>query len=147
MNTSIAVLLERKNSTVQTVSPATTVASAVQIMNQHKVSSVLVEESGRLTGIFTERDVLRRVVGENRDPKTTPLRAVMTAGVKTVTIKTTISEALEIFSSQGCRHLPVMSAGKLSGLISAGDVTRWLTDMHRAEAEQLKDYISGGFPA
>lgn len=147
MNTSIAVLLERRRSSVQTVSPAATVAEAVQLMNQRRISSVLVAENGRLAGIFTERDVLRRVVGAGLDPRTTLLHAVMSRDVTTVAPGTTVGEALALFQDRRCRHLPVLEEGRIAGMISVGDVTRWLTELHRAEAEQLKDYIGGGFPA
>ena len=147
MNASISVLLERKGSAVQCLAPAASVAEAVQLMNRSKISSVLITEGGRLAGIFTERDVLRRVVGESRDPKTTPVSLVMTAGVATITAGATIDEALALFTSRRCRHLPVLEAGRLVGLISIGDISRWLAEAHRTEAEHLKNYISGGLQA
>jgi len=145
MNTSIAVLLEHKDSTVHTVSPTLTVAEAVQVMIEKKVSSVLVMEQKRLVGIFTERDVLRRVIGANLDPKATKLRDVMSTGLATISPATTLKDTMEIFSEKHCRHLPVISGEQLVGVISIGDVSRWLTNLHRAEAEQLRDYISGGY--
>jgi CBS domain-containing protein len=114
-------------------------------MNTHKVSSVLIMDAGRLAGIFTERDVLRRVVGANLDPAKVTMADVMSKGVTTVTRQTTIEEALEIFTGKVCRHLPVVDDGKVIGLISVGDISRWLSSMHRAEADQLKEYINGGF--
>lgn len=145
MKTSISVLLERKDSAIRSVPPTTTVTDAVQIMNTSKVSSVLVLEAGRLAGIFTERDVLRRVVGAKLDPAGITMAEVMSQGVTTVTRLTTIDEALEIFTCQGCRHLPVMDGENVIGLISIGDVSRWLAGVYRAEADQLKDYINGGY--
>ncbi|MFI5357517.1 MAG: CBS domain-containing protein [Opitutales bacterium] len=147
MNTSLAVILERKGSAVQTVPPTLTIAETVHVMNQKKISSVVVTEGGRLAGIFTERDVLRRVIGADLDPKRTLVRDVMSSGVTTVTPATTVQEALDIFARRKCRHLPVLAEGKLAGLISVGDVSRWIGEMHRAEAEQLKEYISGGYSA
>lgn len=146
MKTTISVLLERKGSAVETISSTHTVADAVRLMNEKKVSSVLVLDGGQLAGIFTERDVLRRVVGDGRDPQTTPMSAVMSTGLVTITPETTIEDTLDVFADKVCRHLPVLADGQLAGLISVGDVTRWLTEMHRAEAEHLKDYIHGGMP-
>lgn len=145
MNASVSILLERKGSAVHTLTPSASVAEAVQLMNKSKISSVLITERERLAGIFTERDVLRRVVGDNLDPKTTPVSTVMSAGVATITPVTSIEEALDIFNRRGCRHLPVLDGDRIAGLISVGDISRWLSEVHRAEAEQLKNYISGGF--
>ncbi len=145
MKTTISVLLDRKESTIQSVSPSMTISDAVQVMNNKKVSSVLVLDGGKLLGIFTERDVLRRVVGDSLDPAKVTIREVMSTGINTVTKLTTIEEALEIFTTKVCRHLPVLDGEQVVGMISTGDLSRWLADVHRAEAEQLKDYISGGF--
>ncbi len=123
------------------------VFDAVAEMNRHRVGSMLVLESGRLVGIFTERDVLRRIVGEGRDPRTTPIRDVMTANLITIGPDATVEQAMAIFTEKRCRHLPVLDQGQLVGSISIGDITRWMGDAHRAEAEHLKNYITTGFSA
>jgi CBS domain-containing protein len=147
MSTPISVLLERKNAGVCSVAPTITVAEAVAEMNRHRIGSVVVLEGGRLAGIFTERDVLRRVVGAGIDPLKATVAAVMTADLVTVTPATTVDEAMEIFTEKRCRHLPVLDGGRLVALLSIGDVTRWSVDTHRSEVEHLKNYISGGFSA
>jgi CBS domain-containing protein len=147
MNTSIATLLEGKGRAVYTVSHDITVAEAVQEMNHHKIGAVLVMNGRRLAGIFTERDVLRRVVGAGLDPVMTPITSVMTGKVLTIEPETTVQEVLDLFSERRCRHLPVMRDGELLGLISIGDVSRWVANMHRAEAESLRQYIGGGLSA
>jgi CBS domain-containing protein len=98
----------------------------------------------RLAGIFTERDVLRRVVGACLDPELTPIAKVMTVDVLTVEPSATVQEVMDIFTEKRCRHLPVMQAGRLVGVISIGDVSRWVANLHRAEAESLRQYIAGG---
>jgi CBS domain-containing protein len=143
MNTTIATLLEQKDGAVFTIPTTVTVAEAVQEMNAHKVGSVLVMNGLRLAGIFTERDVLRRVVGADLDPRFTPITKVMTADVLTIEPTTTVQEVLDIFADRRCRHLPVMVDGQLLGLISIGDVSRWVADSHRVEAESLRQYIAG----
>jgi CBS domain-containing protein len=147
MNASITAILDRKGRQVFSVEPNVTVAEAVNEMNRHRVGSVLVLDQGHLVGIFTERDVLRRIVGACVDPKNTRVSEVMTPGVLTITPQTTIEETMEIFTNKRCRHLPVCERGELLGTISIGDITRWMADHHRAEAEHLKNYITGGFPA
>ena len=144
MNTTIATLLEQKGRSVHQVALGVTVAEAVRSMNEHKVGSVLVMDGERIAGIFTERDVLRRVVGGQLDPAKTPLAAVMSANVLTVGPELTVQQAMDIFTEKRCRHLPVMQNGKVAGMISIGDVSRWVSNLHRSEAETLRQYISGG---
>jgi CBS domain-containing protein len=146
MNTSISVLLERKGSGVFSVPSTITAAAAVQEMNRHKVGAVLVMDGDRLVGIFTERDVLSRVVAADLDPKTTPIERVMTRDPITVASTTSIEQVMTLFTNKRFRHLPVVDEGRLVGLISIGDILRRMVDTHRHEAEQLKQYISGGYP-
>lgn len=147
MNEPITVILDRKGRTVFSVSPSATVAEAVAEMNSKRVGSVLIIEANRLVGIFTERDVLRRVVGAGIDPNRASVADVMTSGVITVTPDATIEDITILFTEKRLRHLPVVENGQLVGTISIGDVTRWLADSHRAEAEHLKNYITTGFSA
>ena len=144
MNTSIATLLEQKGRAVFTIPNNLTVAEAVQEMNAHKVGAVLVMDGLRLAGIFTERDVLRRVVGAGLDPKLTPVSSVMTSEVMTIEPGTTVQVVMDLFTGKRFRHLPVVQNGGLVGLISIGDVSRWVANAHRAEAESLRQYIAGG---
>jgi CBS domain-containing protein len=144
MNTSISTLLASKGGALRTVPSTVTVAEAVQEMNRHKIGAILVMNEATLTGIFTERDVLTRVVAGSLDPKTTPITAVMTANVLTVAPTATVQQVMDIFAERHCRHLPVIEVGRLTGLISIGDVSRWVANAHRAEAESLRQYISGG---
>jgi len=146
MNTSIATLLERKGSAVFAVPPTITASAAVQEMNRRKVGSVLIMEGERLLGIFTERDVLSRVVAADLDPKVHSVAEVMTGNVLTVTPKATVEEVMALFDQHRCRHLPVVDGARVVGLISIGDISRWVADVSRHEAEQLKQYIAGGFP-
>ncbi|MSU69273.1 MAG: CBS domain-containing protein [Opitutaceae bacterium] len=146
MNTPVAVLLNRKGSAVTSVAASDTIADAVRVMNEKKIGSVLVTEGGFLVGIFTERDVLTRVVPSGVNPQTTKVKEVMTGKLETITPDTKLGEVMDLFSRLHCRHLPVIVNGELLGLISIGDVSRWLADTHRAEAEHLRQYIAGGYP-
>lgn len=112
-------------------------------MNKCRVGAIVIVDRGILVGMFTERDVLRRIVGAGLDPSRTLVSDVMTSSVFTVSPNTTMEDAMEMFTQKRCRHLPVISEGRLLGVISIGDITRWMTDQHRAEAEHLKNYISG----
>jgi len=147
MNTPLSALLERKGSALHTVDSTLSIAATVAEMNRNRIGCILVLEGERLAGIFTERDVLRRVVGAGVDPTVLRVCDVMTKHVLTVAPETTVEEAMVIFADKRCRHLPVMRGGRLVGLISIGDVSRWLADLHREEAEHLKNYIAGGLSA
>jgi CBS domain-containing protein len=147
VNTPISTLLARKRSGVHAVASTITVAEAVGDMVHHQVGAVLVVDEGRLAGIFTERDVLRRVVGSGLDPRQAVVSDVMTRDIVTVAPTATVEQVMEIFTERRCRHLPVVDEGRILGVISIGDVTRWTVDVHRTEAEHLKNYIAGGLSA
>jgi CBS domain-containing protein len=116
-------------------------------MNEHKIGCTVVIENESLVGIFTERDILTRVVAAGRDPKATLVRDVMTSPVRTVTLATDIDEVMSMMFEKKIRHIPVAEDGKVVTLFSIGDVNRWMVQLHKAEAEALRNYVTGGFPA
>ena len=129
------------------VASTITVADAVAEMNKHRIGCILVIDAGQIAGIFTERDVLRRVVGAGVDPKAVRVADVMTREVHTIPPDTTVEQTMVLFAERRCRHIPVVDDGRLVGLISIGDISRWVADTSRAEADHLKNYIAGGFSA
>lgn len=141
MNDCIAKLLERKGRSVETVTRFTSVACAVEQMNARRIGSVVVVEGARPVGIFTERDVLVRVVGRGFESRLTLVADVMTPEPITVSSRTTVGEAMTIVTVQRCRHLPVVDAGELLGLISAGDLTSWVVRAQERTIHDLHDYI------
>jgi CBS domain-containing protein len=144
MNAPVSILLESKSTTVFSVSVTVTVAEAVQEMNRRKIGSVLVMEGGVLVGIFTERDVLMRVVAADRDPKTTPVAHVMTRSPVTIHSSMTIEEVMDLHSGKHFRHLPVVENGRVIGIISVRDILRWLAEANSKKADQLEDFIESG---
>jgi CBS domain-containing protein len=144
MNPPIASLLAEKGATVHSVPSTATIEEAVRTMSQYRVGCVVVMEGEKLVGVFTERDVLYRVVSKGLSPTGTPITSVMTRDPKTITPDMTVQDALAFISENRCRHLPVITEGRLAGLISQGDITRWLVQAHKAEAEHLMNYITGG---
>lgn len=147
MDTPVAALIERKGSVVHAIASTITIAEAVAEMNKNRIGCVVVIDAGRITGIFTERDVLRRVVGADVDPKTVRVADVMTRNVHTIAPETTVEQTMALFTEMRCRHLPVVVEGRLLGIISIGDISRWVSETCKAEADHLKNYISGGFTA
>jgi CBS domain-containing protein len=142
MNDPIANVLELKGTDVVTVAPETTVLVAVQQMNDRKIGALLVLDRGRPVGIFTERDVLVRVVAAGIDPKTTPVSEVMTRGPVVVRSDVTVGEAMMVITEKRCRHLPVVDDAKLCGLISIGDLTSWLVRHQQRTIDDLHDYMA-----
>lgn len=147
METPVSALIERKGSAVHAVASTITIADAVAEMNKHRIGCILVIDAGRIAGIFTERDVLRRVVGAGIDPKTVRVADVMTKDVHTIPPDTTVEQTMILFAERQCRHIPVVDGGRLKGLISIGDISRWVAETSRAEADHLKNYIAGGLSA
>lgn len=147
MDTPVSALIERKGSVVHAVPSTITVADAVAEMNKNRIGCVVIIDAGRITGIFTERDVLRRIVGAGVDPKTTRVAEVMTKDVITIPCETTVEQTMVLFAEKRCRHIPVVDNGRLAGLISIGDISRWVADASQAEANHLKNYITGGLHA
>jgi CBS domain-containing protein len=142
MNDPISSVLDLKGNDVVTVAPETTVLIAVQQMNNRKIGALLVLERGRPVGIFTERDVLVRVVAAGLDPETTPVSEVMTRGPVVVRSDVTVGEAMMVITQKRCRHLPVVDDTKLRGLISIGDLTSWLVRHQQRTIDDLHDYMN-----
>lgn len=112
-------------------------------MKELKIGAVLIERGGNVLGIFTERDVSRRVAYPGRDPENTIVSQVMTSPVAFVEPSTTVREAMKVMSTTHCRHLPVYDGAQLVGLVSLGDLLRWLTADLEAHVRFLESYIRG----
>jgi CBS domain-containing protein len=147
MKTTLGMLLQDKGGEVHSVGPDTTVLEAVQRMNELHIGALLVIESGKLRGIFTERDILGRVVAAGLEPGSIAVSTVMTSKLAVVWPETTVEEAMRICSKKRCRHLPVMEGDKLLGVISSGDLANWITRSQESEIQNLIHYISGQYPA
>lgn len=144
MQERIRTILETKGPLVHAVSPWATVATAVHEMNAARIGALVVLEEERLLGIFTERDVLVRIVAAGLDPAATPVGEVMTREVVTIRPDTRVEEAMQLVSRRRCRHLPVVDGGRLVGLVSSGDLTEWLVRHHEAEISDLVGYVTHG---
>lgn len=147
MDTPISMVLKNKGYRVISVPPDTLVLTAVKEMNKHGIGSIMVMDGPKLLGVFTERDVLTRVVAAEVNPATCLILDVMTRNPATISESGTIGQTMDLFHNKNCRHLPVIDrAGRVVGMISIRDISRWLSDAHQAEAEQLRQYITG-YPA
>ena len=146
MQDTLSAVLATKGSSVYFVAPEIRVLDAVRKMNQEHVGALLVCESNELVGIFTERDVLTRVVDAGRDPDATKVVDVMTSEVETVRSSTGVQDAMALISERRFRHLPVIDDGELLGVVSSGDLTRWVSRNQEGHIQHLVNYITGKYP-
>jgi CBS domain-containing protein len=146
MQDTLQTVLESKGPAIHYVVPETSVLDAVQKMNDERIGAVLVCLSGEMVGIFTERDVLCRVVGEGRDPTVTKVVEVMTPEVVAVRSTTSVEEAMAVISERRFRHLPIVDDGDLKGLVSSGDLTRRVSRNQEGQIHDLMNFITGKYP-
>ena len=146
MKVSVATLLAQKVHNVYTINSYATVRDAVKEMNHQGIGSIIVLEDGKLAGIFTERDVLRRVVVPGLPADSTLVSEVMTKNVDTFPPDLSVEEAMAHMNRERHRHVPVMQGDRILGLISIGDITRWLTTNYENEAQNLMSYFTGAYP-
>ncbi len=145
MKRTIREVIEQKGRVVHRVEVDASVMDAVSIMNQHHIGSVLVCEREAWVGIFTERDVLTRIVAPRRDPLATRVREVMTPELFTLTADQTLVDAMELMTTRRCRHVPIITKGRLDGLLSIGDVTKALRAQLANELHELESYIASPY--
>lgn len=147
INASIASILQQKaHAAIQAVAPDTLVYDAIKLMADRNIGCVLVMQGDLLLGIVSERDYTRKVVLQGRSSKTTTVREIMTADVICVTPKHGVEETLRIVTENRVRHLPVMDDGRVTGLISIGDLVKWVMNAQRSALNQLEAYVAGGYP-
>ena len=140
----VTAILEVKGPHVLTIGREATVLQAALLMNEHKVGALVVTDGEHITGMFTERDVLRRVVGEQRDPTSTPVAEVMTTEVACCTPETTLEEARGAMKNRRIRHLPVTDGdGRLRGLISIGDLNAYQMTSQEQTIHMMHEYLYG----
>ena len=137
-------LLWEKGVKVHSIDPGVTVLDATRKMNQNKIGALVVMHDGHVVGMFTERDVLRRVVGEQRDPATAMVGEVMTTEVVAVAPSTDLDEVGAVMQSKRIRHVPVCDEnGDLLGIVSIGDLNAWRSINQQATIHYLNEYIYG----
>ncbi len=142
----VSSVLSDKGRQVYTVTKSATVAEAVREMNEKGIGALVVLDSGKPVGMFTERDVLRRVVDADKDPAVTRVSSVMSRGVATIGPDTHVADAMNLMTQRRFRHLPVVENGQLVGMVSIGDLMRWVTLHQEQEIRHMTEYITGQGP-
>ncbi|TMB21404.1 MAG: CBS domain-containing protein [Deltaproteobacteria bacterium] len=139
----VAQLLRTKGHQVLSVSPDIPVFEALEVMAEKNVGALLVLEGERLVGIFSERDYARKVILKGKASKETPVREIMSSHVLYIRPEQTIEDCMALMTDKRVRHLPVMEAEKLVGVISIGDVVKAVIAEQEFMIEQLQNYITG----
>lgn len=139
----VSELIGLKGAQVVTIAPGASALDAARIMNEHKIGSLVVVDGARVVGIITERDILTRIVAPEKSPSKTSVRDVMTPTPITCRPETPLEELRGVMQQRRVRHVPVLDEGRLSGMVSIGD-------LNAAEAREmtqtigyLKAYIAG----
>jgi CBS domain-containing protein len=143
MDRPLSSILEEKSSDVLQIDGDATVFDAIAKMVEANVGSVLVADENEIVGIVTERDYLRRVTLQGRTEKETPVRDIMSSPVYVVTPDTQIDECMALMTDRRIRHVPVVDEGKVVGVISIGDLVKFISKQQAFEIKYLTDYITG----
>jgi len=148
MSTTVGDLLRIKGTKVETISASETILEAIRRMSEKHIGCLaVVTRAGKLSGILSERDVLWKVIAAAKSPKTNRVKDAMTPlkQMKTVSPSQTVEECMALMTGRRHRHLPVLADGKLAGLISIGDVVKFMLDAQQATIQSLEKYITGTF--
>lgn len=130
-----------KETEVITLPPSANVLDASKKMTECRIGSILVVEGDSLIGIFTERDLLNRVVSTGLPPQATLLSQVMSKNVRTVSLGDSVESVFQRMEETKCRHIPVVDGTKLVGVVTMRNILEWLTDQMKEENLFLKNYI------
>jgi CBS domain-containing protein len=143
-----SILEEKEESgrTLEVIAPEATVLSAVEAMCHAHVGALLVMRGSALVGIFSERDLMTRVVLARLDPAVVRVGDVMTRNVISIARDVTPEHAMALFTDHRVRHLPVVEGSQVVGLVSIGDLVRWTIREREHSIEQLQEYVTGRYP-
>jgi CBS domain-containing protein len=138
----VAHLLDHKGREVWWIHPTASVYEALQLMADKNIGALLVLEGDRPVGIFSERDLARKVALAGREPGTTPVQEIMTTRVVGVGPEDTVDQCMALMTNRRVRHLPVVEDGRVVGIVSIGDVVKAVIDSQEEIIQQLERYIT-----
>lgn len=138
----VADVLAQKGRSLYRIDADASVLDAVRTMVEANVGSLLVTVDGRIEGIVTERDYLRRVTLDGRDERSTPVRAIMSSPLVVVRPDTSLDECRSLVTDLRIRHLPVVEGAEVVAMISIGDLVKFAADEQTGEIRYLRDYIN-----
>ena len=136
-------VLEQKGHDVWSVGPEASVYEALELMAEKNIGAVLVQEDERPIGIMTERDYARKVVLQDRASRETPVSEIMVSDPVCTSLDKSVEDCMKVMTAKRFRHLPVLSGGRVIGMISIGDVVKAVISDQKFVIEQLEQYITG----
>jgi CBS domain-containing protein len=139
----VAHILRHKGSDVVTVSPSDSVQTIVDTLARHRIGAVLVlDGQGGISGIVSERDVVRAMAGDAAGVLKKTAKDIMTVKVRTCQPSDSEADLMQLMTENRIRHLPVVANGRLAGMVSIGDVVKLRMELIEREAEEMKTYIA-----
>ena len=142
----VQLVLGAKGRMVWSVDPSTSVYEALRLMSEKEIGALAVLSGGRLEGVISERDYARKVILKGRSSHETQVREIMASPPITVTPDDSIDDCMRIMTEQRVRHLPVVKDGALAGMVSIGDLVKWIITSQEETIRQLHSYIHGDYP-
>jgi CBS domain-containing protein len=143
----VRMVLKQKSQDVWYVSPDSCVYDAIAMMAEKYVGALLVVSEGNLIGVVSERDYARKVILQGKSSKQTPVKEIMSSPAIFVTPDQTVEDSMRIMTERHIRHLPVVENGKILGVLSIGDLVKWMISAQQQTISQLHDYITSKYPA
>jgi CBS domain-containing protein len=141
----ISAILGQKNAEIFSVSPEATVFEAITMMDEKNVGALLVMEGEKLVGMFSERDYTRKVVLRGKRSRETKVAEIMSSNLIVTHLQEGVEKCLRLMTDKRIRHLPVLDGEKVIGIISIGDLVKWVISCQSATIAHLENYISGGY--
>ncbi len=138
-------VLGRKGGTVLTVNGSVSVLDAIRTMVDANIGALVIQDDEQLLGIFTERDYMRKIALKGLSSAITVVADAMSSPLITVDIGESVHVAMETMTECRCRHLVVMDKGSMAGIVSLGDMVKYMLQEKEAEVEQLSSYIAGSY--